>query len=183
MWIFFFADIKNNKKLIEQLMQQQAAASIRFLNDPRLNTPHYPINKQNYEHIIRFFLSRYDNDDNHLITSLNMIVQTIHQSKRIVQQLSYKLAQKKLYNRAIVGEVLKAWQHTHRYSYKRLFRILYSLETEYILQRMEMQAGHPSMQQLQSAINQAIQHYSHEVNTLKRATEQSNNPNTGLALY
>jgi hypothetical protein len=180
---FYFEQIKNSKKYIELLMRQHTATTILFLTDPNSNSPHFPIEQKNYEHIIHFFLSRYNDDDNNLIVPLNLIIQTIHQSNQIIKLLNQKLKQRKLYSHSIITEVLKAWKHTKYYSHARLFKILYSLETEYVLQRMHMQDSHPDMQKLQLAINTSIQSYSHDVNTLRLATEQSNNPKTVLALH
>ena len=176
---YYFKQIQNNKKRIGLAMRQHAAISMGFLTDVTAKSDHYPIDQQNYEHIIRFFLSRYDG----LIIPLNLITQTIHQANATINQLSNKLSQKKLYNRAIITEVLKAWKDTKNYSYTRLFKILYALESQYVLLRMGMEESHPSMQKLQQAINNSIQSYSQDVKKLRLATIQNNNPQTVLALH
>jgi len=179
---FYLTEIKRSEKLIEISMRQHVSNSVHFLNDPRSRSLHYPINKQNYDDIINFFLKRYGHNNN-LIDSLDVIVQTIHQSKLIIQQLSHKLSQRKLYESATIRAARKAWQQTYSHSHNRLFKILYSLETEYVLQSMKMQENHPSMQKLHAAINQAIPNYSREINVLRLVTEENNNPKTVLALH
>ena len=180
---FYLKKKKKNRASIQRLMHQHAENSIRFLSNPRSSVTHYPINKQNYEQIIHFFVSRFDDDESNLIALLDVIVQTIYRSKQIIQQLSKKLAQKKLRNRAIIREVLQAWQGIHRYSYHRLFKILYALEAEYVLQKMNLQKNHSSMQQLHTAINQAIPYYSQNVSAFLVEVEQSNNLSTALTLH
>ena len=176
---FYSKQIQNNKQRIGLAMRQHAAISMGFLTDVSAKNKLYSIDKQNYEHIIRFFLSRYDG----LIIPLNLITQTIHQANATISQLSNKLSQRNLYNRAIIVKVLTAWKDTKDYSYTRLFKILYALESQYVLLRMGMKDNHPSMQKLQQTINNSIQSYSQDVEKLKLVTEQSNNPKTVLALH
>jgi hypothetical protein len=174
-----FQQIRHNKYLIEQSMNQHAFASIRFLIDPAITAPHYPISKKNYQRIISFFLSKYDT----LIDPLNLMTQTIYTSNLTIEQLRHKLKQKRLRNRSVIKDVFKAWKHTKHYTYTRLFKVLYALETEYVLQRMGMQESHPTMRKLQEAISHSISLYSKDINALWLATKQSNNPKTVLALH
>lgn len=171
--------IYQNKKRINDLITEHARRSIRFLTHPELNDPHYPVSQKNYDRLISFFLSEHSDR----IDQLNLITQTIITSNVTMKQLKDKLAQRGLQRRQTVYDVLYAWGYTKKYARVRLFKILYALETEYVLQAMGISDEVPIMKQLHSATSKTIQDYSEDVLKKFKEVNRDSNPNTALKLH
>ena len=170
--------VYQNKRRINNLMTEHARRSIRFLIHPELDDPHYAVSQKNYDRLISFFLSEHSDR----IDQLNLITQTIIASNITMKRLKDKLAQRGLQRRQTVYDVLYAWGHTKKYARVRLFKILYALETEYVLQTMGVPDDALIMRQLHSATSKTIQDYSNDVLKSWKRVSKDNNPETTLKL-
>lgn len=167
-----FQRIYRSKQRISDDMDEHVERSIRFLTNPRLNDNHYPVSKKNYDQLISFFLSEHSGS----IDQLNLITQTILASNTTMGLLRNRLNQRNVPRRKMVYRILRAWDQTKKFARERLFKILYALETEYVLKRLGMEEDNPVMQRLTLAIPETIQRYSVDVFMKWQSVNQDSNP-------
>jgi hypothetical protein len=171
--------LRSKKVSIVEDMNQQAYLSIYFLKNPDRNSTDYPISEKNYALIINFFISKHDT----LTNDLGAIIQAVYSSQDTINRLSRGFTTRNESKHRLIKDVLKEWKNSNYHIRKRLFRILYALETEYVLHKIGMGYEHTSVLKLQQGIEQFIPYYAKNINDLLLATKQSSNPATVLALY
>jgi hypothetical protein len=93
------------------------------------------------------------------------------------------LSQRGNYRRKVVNRVLSRWGNTKKYAHKRLFKVLYALETEYVLREMGLDKTHPAMQRLSRSIPDRLQRYSEDVRRQWENSNQNSNPQIVLSLH
>lgn len=177
-----YAQVLSTRLHIESLMKKHASISIRFLNEPMLDEPGYsvfPLKKDNYYRVISFFLSEHSE----LISPLDSITQTIRKTTGIIANLKQQLKAKHIKRKDVAKTALLEWEDTKKYAHLRLLKILYAVETEYLLQEMGMETQHPIMKKLHDEIKQMIPYYAQEVQSQWLDTQNDSNPVRVLTLH
>ncbi len=158
----YIEQIEHNKGYINYLLTSNVKNAKNFLTQPNNYLPfrnRYPITKQNYQYIISFLLHEYPK----LVNSLDKITTRLNKIDKKIRKLEQMLLITSKKQKKVIETSINTWLQFDDYSRQQFFKILYALETEYVVKQMGMLDTAPSLKALKKAIPSMIKYYSTDI--------------------